>query len=53
MIRWERAKTRWHDPVSRRIEDRELAVLDPRIRATLTAMEKMAEITDQAKRDCG
>ncbi len=51
--RWDQAKAKWDDPMSREFEKRYLAPLEPRVRSTLSAMEKMDSILAQARRDCG
>jgi hypothetical protein len=50
--RWEQTKAKWDDPMSREFEKRYLAPLEPRVRNTLAAMEKMDSVLVQAKRDC-
>ncbi|MHC4429329.1 MAG: hypothetical protein ACYS0D_12135 [Planctomycetota bacterium] len=51
--RWDQAKAKWDDPMSRDFEKRYLSPLEPRVRSTVTAMEKMDAILAQARRDCG
>lgn len=53
MARWDQAKTEWDDPVSRDFEKRHLHDLEPKIRNTITAMEKMEAILARVRRDCG
>jgi hypothetical protein len=50
--KWE-AKTKWDDPMSREFEKRYLAPLEPMVRNTISAMDKMDGILAQARRDCG
>lgn len=52
MLRWEKAKAQWDDPMSRNIEERVLEPLDPKVRAASTAIEKMGEMVARARRDC-
>jgi hypothetical protein len=53
MINWNRAGETWRDPVSRAFEKARLAPLEIRIRATMTAMEKIEQSLMQARRECG
>ena len=52
MVKWDRTKEYWDDPMSRALEQRVLLPLEPKIRAAATAMEKMGEVLARAKRDC-
>ena len=52
-IKWGQAKVRWDDVQSREFEKQFLATLEPRIRGTMTAMEKMEGILSRVRRDCG
>lgn len=53
MIAWRRTTERWNDPVSRAFAVRRLETIEPKIRATVSAMEKMESMMTQARRDCG
>ena len=50
---WDQARTKWDDPMSREFEKRYLAPLEPMVRNTISAMDKMDTILAQARRDCG
>ena len=52
MVKWDRTKESWDDPMSRSLQERALNPLEPKVRAAATAMEKMAEILARARRDC-
>jgi hypothetical protein len=52
LVQWEAAKAKWDDPMSREIEKRYLLPLEPRVRNTLAAMEKMEATLARARRDC-
>jgi hypothetical protein len=52
MVKWDRTKEYWDDPMSKALEERVLAPLEPKIRAAATAMEKMGEVLARARRDC-
>lgn len=52
MVKWDRTKESWDDPMSQALEERVLEPLEPKIRAAATAMEKMGEVLARAKRDC-
>ena len=53
MIAWGRTNERWRDPVSQAFERRRLAPIEPRIRSTVGAMEKIESMIGQARRECG
>jgi hypothetical protein len=50
---WDQAKSKWDDPMSREFEKRYLAPLEPMVRNTISAMDKMDGILAKARRDCG
>jgi len=52
MLRWEKTKMSWDDPMSADVERTILEPLEPKVRAAVAAMEKMAEILARAKREC-
>jgi hypothetical protein len=52
MVKWDRTKEHWDDPMSRTLEERVLLPLEPKIRAAATAMEKMGEVLARARREC-
>ena len=52
-VRWDEARAKWDDPMSRDFEARYLNLLEPRIRTVMTAMEKMEAVLAQVRRDCG
>jgi hypothetical protein len=52
MVKWEKARESWSDPVSEDMEKTVLAPLEPKVRAAATAMEKMGEILARARREC-
>jgi hypothetical protein len=52
-IRWQKARTQWDDPMADDIEKTVIEPLEPRIRATVTAIEKMHEVLNRAMRECG
>jgi hypothetical protein len=51
--RWHKTRLQWDDPMSEDIEKVVIDPLEPRVRATVTAMEKMVETLERAKRECG
>ncbi len=53
LVHWEIVKTQWDDPVSREFETKHLKSLEPAVRGTANAMEKMEAILARARRDCG
>lgn len=52
-MRWEKARIQWDDAMADDIEKSVVEPLEPRIRATVSAIEKMHEILLRAKRECG
>ncbi len=52
-VRWERARAHWDDAMADDIEKTVIDPLEPRVRATVSAMEKMNETLARAKRECG
>ena len=53
MARWELAKSQWDDPMSQDFESTYLALLEPKLRNTLTAMEKLEAVLARARHECG
>jgi hypothetical protein len=53
MIAWSRTLESWRDPVARAFEERRLRPVEPRIRSTVAAMEKIEALLDAARRECG
>ncbi|MCI0363133.1 MAG: hypothetical protein L0Y44_06020 [Phycisphaerales bacterium] len=52
MVRWEKTKAIWDDPMSLDIERTLLEPMEPKIRAAVSAMEKMGEMLARARREC-
>lgn len=52
MVRWERATSSWDDPMSADLQATVLEPLEPKVRAAVTAMEKMGDLLARARRDC-
>ena len=50
--RWSDTKMDWDDVVSERFEERFLAPLDVDLRNATSAMDHMAQILSQVRRDC-
>lgn len=50
---WDRAKTDWSDPVSQRFEREVIDALEPRILAAVKAIDHVAELAAEVKRECG
>ncbi len=46
-------KAQWDDAMSEDIEKSVIEPLEPRVRATVSAIEKMIEVLGRAKRECG
>jgi hypothetical protein len=53
MARWEQARSQWDDPMSQDFEQQYLALLEPKLRNTLTAMEKLEAVLARARHECG
>ena len=52
-VRWEQARAQWDDAMAADIQKSVVEPLEPRVRATVSAMEKMNESLSRAKRECG
>lgn len=52
LVKWEKTRESWSDPVSQDMELKVLSPLDPKVRAAATAMEKIGELLAKARRDC-
>ena len=50
--RWDKARLSWDDSVSHEVEEAFMVPLERDVRSAVTAMERMAAIVGQAKRDC-
>lgn len=51
-LRWARVRERWDDPRSAEIQRELIDALDPVVRAAVTAIDRVAELSSQAHRDC-
>jgi hypothetical protein len=51
-LRWDKAKLNWDDPMSADIEKTVIDPLEPQVRATVGAMERINEVLMKARRDC-
>jgi len=52
LIHWERCKEEWNDEKTREFERDFIEMLKPRLRATLAAMDRVSDQTEQARREC-
>jgi len=46
------ASRSWHDATSRKYDETYLLPLDPRVRRALDAIHRLAEVLNQAQREC-
>lgn len=51
-FKWERTRGEWDDHASRRFEKEVLLALEPRILAAVKGLDRVAELMDQARREC-
>ena len=51
--RWLDTKSTWQDSTSEAFEQEHMVTLETDLRQAITAMEHMAQIIAQVKRDCG
>lgn len=51
-LRWGRVREQWNDEASRHIEESVLLPMEPRIRAAVSAMEKMSQILQRVRKEC-
>ncbi|HEY8665501.1 MAG TPA: hypothetical protein VIL86_02495 [Tepidisphaeraceae bacterium] len=52
MLRWNETKLHWDDAVSERFEEAHLAPLEMDLRNATSAMDHMAVLLSQIRRDC-
>lgn len=52
MRRWDETKSQWDDSVSKNFEKTYLAPLEMDLRGTLGALDQMATLLSQVRRDC-
>ena len=50
---WRVARRNWDDDKARWFESEFLTPISPKIRGTISAMDKLASLAAQAERDCG
>jgi hypothetical protein len=51
-IHWDKTKTKWNDPMSRKLEEEFLGPLEPTVKSALLAITSMAELLARAQREC-
>lgn len=51
-VRWDRVRDLWDDPAAKHIEESIIGPLEPRVRAAVSAMEKMNQILHKIRSDC-
>lgn len=51
--RWEETQAQWNDPVSQAFEENHYRPLEEQLLATLRAMDRLAQILDQVRKECG
>jgi hypothetical protein len=52
LVRWERIKEQWDDPVSRDVEKNFIEQIEPRVRSAAAAMNQMSDVMALAMREC-
>jgi hypothetical protein len=52
LMRWADAKSQWNDSTSDNFEKNRLQPLETDLRSATTAMDQMAQILNQVRRDC-
>ena len=52
LMRWNETKSHWRDSSAHAFESRFLTPMDQDSKQAVSAMEQMAQILQQAKRDC-
>jgi hypothetical protein len=50
--RWEETKLHWYDSVRQDFEENHWGALEPRIRATLSAIDRLSQVMVRAKQEC-
>jgi hypothetical protein len=51
-LRWNETQTQWNDAVSADLERKWLAPLDPKVAATVRAIDALAEVLNRAEAEC-
>jgi hypothetical protein len=51
-VHWREVREHWSDAKAEQFEQDYLSQLEPGVRAALTAMERMAEVLEKARREC-
>ena len=52
MLHWQRARSEWNDEKARQFEEDYIELLKPRIRSSLAAMDRAAEVVQHARNEC-
>lgn len=52
-IRWDHARQSWKDANASAFERDHIDSLDPKVRAALSAMERLGSMLNQMERECG
>ena len=51
--RWGETQAQWSDPVSQAFDENHYQPLEGQLLATLRALDRLAQILDQARKECG
>ncbi len=51
-VHWREVREHWSDIKASEFEQEYLAPLEPAVRAALTAMERISDVMDKARREC-
>ena len=51
-LRWEQTQTQWNDQVMREFAKRHLHPLEPKIVASVRALERLAELVARVEHEC-
>lgn len=49
---WEQVQRRWRDPVRQEFEEQFWQRLEPAVRQTLAAMDRLAQVLQQMRQEC-
>jgi hypothetical protein len=52
LLRWEETQGQWNDPVSQAFDENHYRPLESQLLATLRALDRLAQILDQARKEC-
>ena len=53
MLRWDKARQHWSDDQARTMQDEFLEPLERTVKSAVSAIERVAQVVERARRECG